>query len=329
MAEPVVVGIDGGATRTRAVVLVDGVPRGRATVRSASAYHRGPDDAAAVAAEAARAALAAAGLAGPVDALGAGLAGADDPSVRQRLQGALDAAGLARVVAIDHDAAAALAGGLALQPGVVVVAGTGSIAFGIDASGRRARAGGWGPLLDDEGSGYAVGRAALRAAMRAFDGRGPATALAEAVRARFCLVSLASLKIPARALSVDEIAALAPLAVEAARGGDAVAAGILTAAGEALAAMVVAVARQLGWERAPFALVAVGGLFEAGDLLRAPLLRALAAAGCTARLQPARFPPEIGAALLAAQAAGLEVQRLLRALAGHDPGHRREEADPR
>ncbi len=318
MAETVV-GIDGGATKTRAVVLVDGAIRGAATVRSASAYHREPDEAAAVVAEAARAALAAAGLSAPADALGAGLAGADDAEVAQRLQSALAAAGLARVVAIDHDAAAALAGGLALQPGIVIVAGTGSIAFGVDATGRRVRAGGWGPLLDDEGSGYAVGRATLRAAMRAFDGRGPATALAEAVRARFRLASLASLKIPARALSVDEVAALAPLAVEAARGGDAVAVTILAAAGQALAAMVAAVARQLGWERTPFALVAVGGMFEAGDLLRAPLLRALESAGCTPHLQPARFPPEVGAALLAARTAGLEVPRLLAALAAHAP----------
>jgi N-acetylglucosamine kinase-like BadF-type ATPase len=329
MAEAVYVGVDGGATKTRAVVLVGGAARGSATVQSASAYHREPEEAAAVVAEAARAALAQAALAPPAAALGAGLAGADDPHVRERLERALAAAGVARTVAVDHDAAAALAGGTALAPGIVIVAGTGSVAFGIDAAGRRARAGGWGPLLDDEGSGYAVGRAVLRAAMRAYDGRGPATALADAVCARFRLESLGSLKLAARGLSIDQVAAVAPLAVEAARAGDRVAAGILAAAGEALAAMVAAVARRLGWARAPFPLVAVGGMFEAGELLRGPLLRALAGAGCAPRLQPARFPPEVGAALLAARAAGADVEGMLRDLAGNVPSVPDEEGRTR
>lgn len=314
MAEMVFVGIDGGATKTKAVVVAGGAARGAATVRSASAYHREPDDAAAVVAEAARAALAQAGLMPPAAALGAGLAGADDPGIRERLERALGRAGVARRITIDHDAAAALAGGLALRPGIVIVAGTGSIAFGVDAAGRRARAGGWGPLLDDEGSGYAVGCAVLRAAMRAFDGRGPATVLTEEVRARFGLESLASLKVVARGLSIDQVAAVAPLAAGAARAGDAVALQIVTDAAEALGAMVVAVARCLGWEQTPFALVAAGGMFEAGELLRGPLLAALAAAGCAPRLQPARFPPEVGAALLAARAVGADLEGMIRDL---------------
>ncbi|MDR7533681.1 MAG: BadF/BadG/BcrA/BcrD ATPase family protein, partial [Armatimonadota bacterium] len=302
------------ATKTRAVVLAGGAARNVATVRSASAYHREPEEAAAVVAEAARAALAQAGLTPPVAALGAGLAGADDPDIRERLERALRGAGVARLVAIDHDAAVALAGGTALQPGIVIVAGTGSVAFGVDAAGRRARAGGWGPLLNDEGSGYDVGRAILRAAMQAFDGRGPATALAEEVRARFGLASLASLKLIVRGLSIDQVAAVAPLAAGAARAGDAVALRIMANAGEALAAMVAAVARRLGWAQTPFALVATGGMFEAGEMLRGPMLRALAAAGCVPRLRPARFPPEVGAALLAARAAGADVEGMVRDL---------------
>ena len=315
MAETLLVGVDGGASKTRATVMsVDGGVLATATVRSSSAYHREPEEAAGVVIAAARDALAQVHRSAPVAVLGAGLAGADDPTTRERLIRALMDAGLAGVVAVDHDAAAALAGGTALEPGVVIIAGTGSIAFGVDASGRRARAGGWGPLLDDEGSGYAVGRAVLRAVMRAHDGRGEATALSDGVARRFGLPSSSALKMAVRGISIDEIAAVATLAVAAAGEGDAVAGAILTRAGEGLAAMVTAVAHALGWQRVEFPLVTVGGMFEAGEFVRQPLTKVLHAQGCAARLIPARFPPEVGAALMTARAAGLDPAALVRRL---------------
>ncbi len=323
MGEPLLAGVDGGASKTRAAILsADGAMLAISTVPSASAYHREPEEAAGIVIAAVQEALTLAGVTGPIVALGAGLAGADDRIVHERLTRALVEAGLARTVFVDHDAAAALAGGAALAPGAVVISGTGSIAFGIDAEGRRARAGGWGPLLDDEGSGYAVGRAVLREAMRAFDGRGEATALAEAVRERFGLESLHALKVAVRGISIDEIAAVAPLAVKAAAAGDPIAARILARAGERLAAMVAAVARALGWQAAPFSLMRVGGVFEAGDAIVGPMTRAMQALACPAQWQPVRFPPELGAALLAARAAGLDVATLIRRLA------RDEKPDP-
>ena len=308
----VLIGVDGGASKTRAVVLTaDGVVLATSVVRSASAYHREPEEAAGVVLDATREALAHAGVVPPVAALGAGLAGADDASIHDRLEKALTAAHVARRVTIDHDAAAALAGGAALAPGAVIISGTGSVAFGVDASGRRVRAGGWGPLLDDEGSGYAVGRAVLRAAMRDHDGRGEATLLADAVRRRFGLDTLRALKIAVRGIGIDDIAAVAPLAVAAVREGDAVAAGILRRAGEGLAAMVWAVARALGWQTAPFPLLTAGGMFDAGDALRVPMLTALETLGCPAAAAVSIFPPEIGAALLGARAAGLPTATLI------------------
>jgi len=316
-AQQLFIGIDGGASRTRAVVVSErGAVLGRSELRSSSAYHREPEEAAGVVVNAAREALGRAAIPGRVAALGAGLAGADDPTVQQRLTRALGEAGLAEVVFVDHDAAAALAGGTALQPGIVIIAGTGSVAFGIDDGGRRARAGGWGPLLDDEGSGYAIGREALRAAMRAYDGRGEETALSEAVARRFGLGTLASLKMSVRTLSIDEVAALAPLAVAAAREQDAVALAILARAGEGLAAMVAAVARALGWERAGFPLVMVGGMFEAGEEIREPLMRALRTRVSTVTQAEARFPPEVGAALLAARSAGCAVGAIVERMSG-------------
>jgi N-acetylglucosamine kinase-like BadF-type ATPase len=315
MAEGLVVGVDGGATKTRAAVIgPDGRMLGYATAASSSAYHREPEEAAAVVITAVRQALATAGRPGPAAALGAGLAGADDPALRVRLLKALGDARLARAVTVEHDAAAALAGGLALEPGVVVIAGTGSVAFGTDASGRRARAGGWGPLLDDEGSGHAIGRAVLRAAMRAHDGRGEPTALAEAVAHRYGLASLAALKVAVRGIGIHEVAAVAPLAADAARAGDAVATVILDHAGQGLAAMVAAVARALDWQRVAFPLVLSGGVFNAGEAIRQPLVRALFAHGCAPHLLAPRFPPEVGAALLAARAAGIDPGALFRGL---------------
>lgn len=316
MAEPsgrqLFAGIDGGATKTRAVVISEsGAVLGRSEVRSSSAYHREAEEAAGVVVNAAREALDHAGAVGPIAALGAGLAGADDPTVHQRLTRALGDAGLARTVLVDHDAAAALAGGTALQPGMVIIAGTGSIAFGIDRAGRRARAGGWGPLLDDEGSGYAIGRAALRAAMRAYDGRGEQTVLSGMLSQRFALGSLASLKMTVKTLNIDEIASLAPLVVGAARDRDRVALAILAHAADGLAAMIASVARTLGWERAGFPLVTAGGMFEAGDAIREPLVRALRAGGSAAQPVEARFPPDVGAALLAARAAGCDAASMI------------------
>ncbi len=317
MPDTMLVGVDGGASKTRAVVLSwDGSVLAEAALRSSSAYHREPEEAAAVVVAAARDALASAGVRGPADVLGTGLAGADDPAIRERLIRALEGSGIAHGLHVDHDAAAALAGGAALAPGVVVVAGTGSIAFGTDAQGRRARSGGWGPLLDDEGSGYSIGRSVLRAAMRAHDGRGDATMLVEAVRARFGIASMPMLKAAVRGAGIDEIADLAPLAVEAASCGDAVAARILERAGGGLAAMVVAVARALGWQGEGFTLVASGGVLAEGGPTTGLMMRSLEARACKAVLTPARFPPEIGAALLAARAAGMDAAALIENLKG-------------
>ncbi len=316
MTELLLAGIDGGASKTRAVVLTTrGEVLATATVQSASAYHREPEEAADVAAAAVREALERSGRTGPVAAMGAGLAGADDPVIHDRLVAALGRSGLAMRVHVDHDGAAALAGGLALDPGIVIIAGTGSVAFGVDAQGRRARAGGWGPLLDDEGSGYAIGRAALRAAMRAHDGRGPATALADAIARRFAIESLGALKRTVRGISIDQVAAVAPVALEAARAGDTEAVRIVNRAAEGLAAMIAAVVRALGWERTAFALIATGGVFATGDLILGPMLRALATRGCPAEHRTARHPPEIGAALLAAQDAGIDAKGLVAHLA--------------
>jgi len=135
------------------------------------------------AAEAITAAVEAAAEEAGVEAFSAaclGIAGTDRPSGRDALMGMLEIpSGRVRIVT---DAVAALAGATGGGPGVIVISGTGSIAYGVDSEGGTARAGGWGWMVDDEGSGYDIGRKAMAAALRAHDGRGEPTTLADKVK---------------------------------------------------------------------------------------------------------------------------------------------------
>ncbi|HZL92665.1 MAG TPA: BadF/BadG/BcrA/BcrD ATPase family protein, partial [Vicinamibacterales bacterium] len=123
------------------------------------------------------------------DAICLGIAGVDRPNDAQAVQGIMRRIGFKARVTVVNDALVALVAGAGEQAGVVIVAGTGSIAYGVDASKRSCRAGGWGYLLGDEGGGYWIGRAALSAVVRAFDGRGPATRLTELVLAEMHLAT--------------------------------------------------------------------------------------------------------------------------------------------
>ena len=147
---------------------------------------------------------------------------------------------------ITHDAHIALAGATGGQ-GMIVIAGTGSIAYGRNAAGKEARAGGWGYVFGDEGGAFDIARQALRAALRHEEGWGPPTGLREmlleasgAVSANQLLHRCYTTEYPR-----ERVAQWAALVDEAARAGDAVAAGILDGAGQSLAVLVSAVRRQL------------------------------------------------------------------------------------
>ena len=174
-AGPCFLGVDGGGTHTRAV-LVDARGReiGRGQAAGANWASVGVAAALANIQRAVAAARAAAGVAGPARAAWCGLAGVDRPADRALIAPGLR--DLAATLRLTNDAELALAV-LPDRAGVCLVAGTGSIAVGRAPDGRTARAGGWGHVLGDEGSGYDIGRQALLAVARAADGRGPATAL--------------------------------------------------------------------------------------------------------------------------------------------------------
>lgn len=168
---------------------------------------------------------------GAVDEVIVGAAGAlAAPDAARALGDALLASLRAERVAVTSDAVIAHAGALAGEPGVVLIAGTGVVALALDAHGALRTADGWGPWLGDEGGGGWIGAAGLRAALRAHDGRGPATTLLDAARARFG----APETWPARLTDAAALASFAPDVLAAQ--GDAAALAIVGAAAEALAA---------------------------------------------------------------------------------------------
>jgi N-acetylglucosamine kinase-like BadF-type ATPase len=194
------------------------------------------------------------------------------------------------------DATTSHAGALGGRPGVVLAVGTGSVALAVRADGGSAIVDGWGFVLGDEGSGYAVGRAGLVAGLRHADGRGGSAELLErAVRAWGPVGSLPRM-LYAQPNLASAVAAFAPEVAAAAVDGDQVARGIWVDAARALVATATAAAAQAD----PAAPVAVtGGLLDVGEVLTAPLDELWEAAhGARRPLQPAQGDAVSGAALL-------------------------------
>ncbi|MCO5222580.1 MAG: hypothetical protein M9947_13520 [Thermomicrobiales bacterium] len=173
--QPVVCAVDAGGTKTLAIVLdANGVELARATTGPGNYVVHEVDRVIANVIGAIEQAVTAAGAEFPIATVWAGMAGIDRAGGFELMEAQL--ANLASTVRVTNDVQLPL-GALASGAGIVLIAGTGSIAFGIDRHGESARAGGWGFLIGDEGSGYDLGRQGIRAAARAADGRGVQTAL--------------------------------------------------------------------------------------------------------------------------------------------------------
>jgi len=300
------VGIDGGGTRTRAVVAgEDLVVRGRGTTGPSNASRGSLAHVMEVIHEALDDALSAAGVGqAEIQGICCGLAGVEATGLRDRLQRGLEKIfGYGRIQ-VTSDAQIALAGathGPVDSPAVVLIAGTGAIAFGRNAKGDEARAGGWGPLLGDEGSGYAIAREGLMAVVRELDGRGPATLLRTSVLSSEGVGSPAELlqKLYRADGGPSEVAAFFPLVLEAARQGDERCRQIFRRAGEELGLAISTIVRKLGMEETAFFVATVGGVFTAGELILDPIRSVLGPVAPAARVGPAAYPPEIGAVRIA------------------------------
>ncbi|TVR63542.1 MAG: hypothetical protein EA422_09300 [Gemmatimonadales bacterium] len=297
-----VVGGDGGGTRLR-LALADGA--GRVLARRTGPpglVEPGREGAAAARVAAELTALAAeTGAPLPVDALCVGLAGVGRPERARRVQEALVAARVAHRVQVVTDAAVALRDAFGAGPGILLIAGTGSVALARDVHGGVRRTGGWGALLGDEGSGYGLGLGGLRAALRGWEGRGPGTSLsAELVRA-LGVTTPADFLPWTEGAGKGEVAALAPLVIRSAQEGDRVARELVEAALAALVAHVEALSRPPasgdplqgavqgsagpnGELRLPIALA--GGLLSPGGPLRDAILALLTTRGFPVREGP-------------------------------------------
>jgi len=302
-----VMGVDGGGSKTAAVILDE---RGQVLGRG----HSGSSNYHLVGLEGMKNALSKA-MAGAsqqarirmnrLAAMTWALAGAGRPADVQRLKAtqAELLPGIPGEVVVD--ALPVLVGGAGVRCGIALIAGTGMIAYGENARGDRFKSGGWGHFFD-QGSGYGLAQQALRAVVLAADGRDLPTDLSARILDFLKLAAPSELVdwVYAPERSIAEVAALAPVLLDAAEAGDLVALDVVAAGADALANAVDATARHLGlWEQ-PFPLVMAGGLLLTHDFYREVLVQAVHTRVPNARPMQPRADAAVGAALLALESLG-------------------------
>ena len=302
-----VLGLDGGGSRTLCVILDD---RGREISRGQG----GPSNHQSVGVDAASKAIADA-LTTTTDAAGNpplavacwGMAGLDRPEDEHIIKQMAERLLPQIQVEIVHDSTIALVGGTdGKRVGVVIIAGTGSIAVGYHPSGRIARASGWGHLLGDEGSGHYIALRGLNTATRACDGRGPMTILIDKLTEAVDVSTLEDLanRIYLEGWTAPEVAALAPVVLKAAEEGDEQAAAIVTEAGMELALAARVVIEDLGMVKDTFEVVLSGGIFKGSPRMVEIIQQELGNVIPHADVILPRREPVIGAGLI-----GLEIAR--------------------
>ena len=228
-----------------------------------------------------------------LDAVCVGLAGVDRPPVHRRMLAWLRKSVPGRFHLLTSDAAIALEGAVGHSPGIIVISGTGSIAFARDGRGRVSRSGGWGVPFDDVGSGYDLGRKAIVAALRALDGRGAPTVLTLGICRALHLRDITQVIL--KSLGTADIAALFPLVLGAADRRDRVAMSLCEEAGRDLAELAVALLKRLGWQRRVIPVVCAGGVFASSDKIRRGFARHLRRHAPRARALLLRRPAVEGA----------------------------------
>ncbi len=297
-----VLGVDGGGTKTRAII-TDAKQRvlGEGTAGPSNPLRVGIGSAASAIREAIDKACAEAGVQrADIVAAEIGLAGVRRGDLRSRMREALSGLGIHSIDVVT-DADIALFGATEGEPGLVIIAGTGSICCGLNAQGKHVCAGGWGPLAGDEGSGSWIARRALQAMARGSDGRGTETILGTTACSYFNVATTDDLLIAiyAPGMTNDRIAGFCKHVIEAAQDGDEVAREIVGEAGRELGIAAVAVIRKLRMGRERFRVGYVGGVFAAGDLILDSLRAEVARVAPKAYLATPHLAPAIAAARMA------------------------------
>jgi N-acetylglucosamine kinase-like BadF-type ATPase len=299
-----VMGVDGGATKTLAAVL-------DLQERALHLGHGASSNADAVGAHAATESLLKAtdeaiGRAGiereRLDAAVLAIAGTDTEAVAANVRASRPGTWV-----VVNDVVGAWAVATGARPGVGAISGTGSNVFGVGADGRAWRAGGWGHVLGDEGSGYWLAVQSIKAALRDRDRSGPETALSAAAMDFFAVPSVEALAtlVYSKPLTKGEIAAFAIETARVAHSGDAVARGLYERAAAELGKQIVAVIEQtcLAGE---FPVGLIGSAFKAGALFVEPLAAVVRGIAPQARVAVVEMAPVGGCLLLAARVAGRE-----------------------
>ncbi len=296
-----VVGVDGGGSKTH-VVVADGRGKELASLTGEASAVR-PGDAlhsAEVISRLVRECLAIAEREDRPRALVAGVAGVGRENERRTLLRALEGATLAEDVQVVPDALIALEDAFGEGAGILLVAGTGSVAFGRGPTGHVVRCGGWGPVIGDEGGGAWIGRRALSVVTAAHDGREPETRLVGAVLTALELDEVDQLVAWAASASTKDLAKLAASVLTLAAERDLRANSICTIAAEELVIHVRTLARQLFVdERVSLPVALAGGLMQRGSFLRRLVEHRLKTAVPGAHLHGEDVLPTRGAVRLA------------------------------
>lgn len=236
-----------------------------------------------------------------IQAIGAGMAGVYEEHEKSQIKQWLQHDADSPPVYVTNDAEIALAAGAGDNCGIVVISGTGSIVYGITREGKTMRAGGWGPILGDAGSGYDIGLQTLQAVMKSYDGIIQATQLTDLILQQYQLSAITELRdrMYKPHVGKQEIAAFAQICIEAAANEDQAAVQIIQRAADELADAALAVVRRHPRFKQE-TIVLHGSIFHFSEHFRRHFIKRLKTEHVN-RIQLLHRAPACGAALLAAK----------------------------
>ncbi|MDH3528959.1 MAG: hypothetical protein OEQ28_05305 [Acidobacteriota bacterium] len=296
-------GVDGGGTKTQ-IIVADSRQRiiAETLAGPSNPLRVGVDTAVGNILEAVNSACEAARRSpGDIAAAVVGLAGVRREDLRETIRARLQKHLPECRITVVTDAEIALYGTTRGEPGVVLIAGTGSICFGKDKYGNTATSGGWGPIAGDEGGGTNIAKQALKAIAKALDGRGRPTRLCEVGAEYFRASTAEDLIVAIYAPQMDNkrLAGFAKHVAETAAEGDQIAVEIIAVAGFELGMAAYAVIKKLGLENEAVPIGYVGSIFKAGDLITVPLMKTVHSFAPHAFLQEPKIGPATAAAIMA------------------------------
>ena len=306
-----IIGIDGGGTKTAAVLMdKSGIIQAHIVGKSSNFQVTGKETFQQTIQNVVHSLLKKSNMSTQnVDHLYMGLSGAGRFSDRQAIHSIISPLGLAQKITVDTDAAAAIAGAFAGEPGIILISGTGSICFGKSRNGTLYRAGGWGYLLGDEGSGYYIGQQAIMAALKNYDGQGQDTSLLKVIEHKFNLDHIDLIIPPIYSGKIDrsEISGLAPLVFRESANGDKIAQNIIETAGKELGNLIAAIIKQMGLHHQKVTVALVGSIFNQKEILIPHIkISTIHDLNKINFIEPL-FEPVIGACILALQAENITI----------------------